>query len=333
MSGSRVQPINPLAVAGTVVGAAVGVAALVDAYRLYSNQGSFVSGLQDPEPIQFPADLLRNGTQVPYMSLQFERYQRRSINEQPFYTEEMRIRLPIPENLLERTSVQYQTEELGSAIGSITEAALGASTIGGSLQDIVTNIGQRVTTAATGIGTSALRTAAGDIFGPNMANQGAAALSALSGISANPFQVVLFKSPQFRTHTFTWVFIPNSNEESDILKRLITTFKYHSLPGISSAGAVFFSYPEILKINFRPSDQYLYKFKPCVVDSVTVNYAPNSPSFVRSSGAPTAIKFTIQLQEIEIMTKADFLRDSAGRFSFTRALNTPTGQIPSNFAE
>jgi hypothetical protein len=84
------------------------------------------------------------------------------------------------------------------------------------------------------------------------------------------------------------------------------------LPGISNAGGVFFSYPEILQVKLFPKDEYLYRFKPCVVESVSVNYAPNGPSFYRQSQAPTAIDFSISLQEIEIWTKADYLRNSVG---------------------
>ena len=80
------------------------------------------------------------------------------------------------------------------------------------------------------------------------------------------------------------------------------------LPGISGpgTGGVFFSYPEILQIKLFPKDDYLYRFKPCVVDNVSVNYAPNNPSFYRETGAPTAVQFSVSLQEIEIWTKNDY---------------------------
>ena len=139
------------------------------------------------------------------------------------------------------------------------------------------------------------------------------AASVLSGITTNPFQVVLFKSPEFRRHTFSWRLVPRNLDESERIKNLVDVFKYHSLPGLSP-GAVFFSYPEVLEIKFRPTDKYLYKFKPCVVRNVSINYAPNSPSFYRSSNAPTAVQITISLQEIEIITKADYLRSDTGRY-------------------
>jgi hypothetical protein len=263
----------------------------------------------------FPSDL--SSRNIPFMSMEFNRYQRRSINDQPFYEGLGKIMLPIPENLLETTSVTYNKEALGSAVGAVTDSFSGALGTFNNPADIAGNLASRVAGAATGLaagGLAALASTAGAGVGlsERSIQQTASALSVLSGITANPFEVMLFKSPDFRKHSFGWNFIPNTLEESELLRQLIETFKYHSLPGISAAGSVFFSYPEIIEINFRPRDEYLYKFKPCVVESVKVNYAPNKPSFVKSSGAPTAIQFQINLQEIEIMTKADFLRGQRG---------------------
>jgi hypothetical protein len=307
----RRNPVAGLSAGAAGLGLLAAAGSVADASILYSNQGEYAAGFQ--EPILFPSDLFRNGdNEIPFISMQFEQYQRRSINEQPFYSEKMKIRLPLPANLTEQTSLDYPTQELGSAAGAVVESLAGSGS--GGIEGLRNSIGQRLGTAVSGIGVSALRTIASEIS-PRGAGLSESALSVLSGISANPFQVILFKSPKFRSHRFSWKFIPNSLAESEELRKLVNTFKYHALPGISQFGSVFFSYPEILKVNFQPSDRYLYKLKPCVVTNVTVNYAPNGPSFVRESKAPTAIDFEIQLQEIEIMTKADFLRDNRGIFT------------------
>jgi hypothetical protein len=308
-------------------------ASIADFGGLIANQSQYANNLQDR--ILYPPDLLRAGEDTPFISMQFDQYERRSINVQPFYREVMKIRLPIPDNLIERTSVTYNKQELGSAVGSVVQSLSGVTTGNlGGVQGVI----NRLVGAGAGIGTEALSAlaagaaaaggealggAAGSRIASTVLKNSLAGLSALTGVSANPFEVFLFKSPNFRKHRFLWKFIPNNLQETEILRTLIETFKYHSLPGISSAGAVFFSFPEILRINFQPSDKYLYKFKPCVVDTVTVNYAPNGPSFVRESKAPTAIQLEIEVQEIEIMTKADFLRDSRGGFSAWSGVPAP----------
>jgi len=314
---SGVFRLGRVAGVGAIAGGVAAGFSAVDIGNLMLNQSAFAGEFQSP--ITLPRDLLRNNEEVPFISMQFERYQRRSINEQPFYSEVMRIRLPIPENLVENTRLNYQNEALGSAFGALTNAGAGATNSSGGINEVLNRIGG----VASGVGVSALASLPAVAAAATGASQQAvgtvqsltqsatSALSVLSGISANPFQVVLFKSPEFRSHRFAWKFVPNDPTETEILNQLINTFKYHALPGISSFGSVFFSYPEILQIKFRPTDQYLYKFKPCVVTGVIVNYAPNGPSFVRGTRAPTAVTLEIQLQEIEIMTKADFLRDAS----------------------
>ena len=299
---------------GLTLGAAFGSMAVNDAVSLYSNQGAMAGRLQND--IMFPGDLNRN-SDTPFMSMQFSEYRRRSIQDQPFFQDLMKIRLPMPKNLVEQTAVQYEKANLGSALGAAVDALSGSSSPSSGLGDTISRLVSGASTIGTGVGVAAGAAAASFIArqlggSGSTVQQFASAASALTGITTNPFQVILFKSPNFRSHTFSWTFLPQSQRETEELKKLIDTFRYHTLPGISNAGGVFFSYPEILKINFKPTDQYLYKFKPCVVDSVTVNYAPNGPSFFKSTNAPTAIQFEIRLQEIEIWTKADDMRNPNG---------------------
>jgi hypothetical protein len=315
---------------------ATGLAAAADAGFLYRNQET-LAGLQQNE-VTFPADLNRN-VNVPYISMRFVRYRRRSIYEQPTFNDVMKISLPIPENLTESTEVGYTNENLGSTFGAVTESLSGATNISGP-----EDIANRIAGAAAGAGVNTIAEIIRGRLGVGTANANPAiaqsiqsattAASVLSGITANPFQVVLFKSPEFRRHSFTWKLVPRDLDESERIKILIDVFKYHSLPGLSP-GAVFFSYPEVLEIKFRPSDNFLYKFKPCVVRNVTVNYAPNSPSFYRSSNAPTAVQFRIDLQEIEIITKADYLRTDTGRYGgiVTEVRNLTSRTATANPAE
>jgi hypothetical protein len=292
--------VNPRAIAFYGIGAAAAAVAFNDAADLYRNRNQSAGLFQDI--LTFPSDLNR-ALNVPYMSMQFSAYTRRSITDQPFYDRQMNISLPIPDGLVEQTSLGYdKSAQLGPVAGSAVES-LSQGPLG-SVGDLVNRIGN----VAAGTGAQAIQTLASRA--PGALN----AVSALSGLTVNPFQTVLFKSPDFRSHTFRWKFAPESVFESETLRNIIDTFKYHSLPGISAAGGVFFSYPEILEINFRPSDTYLYKFKPCVVEGITVNFTPgNGPSFHRSTNAPTAIQLELRVQEIEIWTKADYLRQN-GRF-------------------
>jgi hypothetical protein len=79
-------------------------------------------------------------------------------------------------------------------------------------------------------------------------------------------------------------------------------------PGVSEGVGLFFSFPSMVTVSLFPSSEFLYRFKPCVIDNITVNYSPGStPSFYRGTdAAPTAVTITISLKEIEYFTNKDF---------------------------
>ena len=80
------------------------------------------------------------------------------------------------------------------------------------------------------------------------------------------------------------------------------------LPNYKWGAANVLGYPEMVQITLEPDmKEILYKFKPCMISSVNVNYAPNGiPSFFAGTKYPTAIEFQVSLQELEIFTSQDF---------------------------
>jgi hypothetical protein len=265
------------------------------------------SSIQD---ITFPSDI-----SDAHIRMKFVKYQRRSINQQPFTVPDGGVRLPIPSSLKDNTSVEYSTDSLGPVAGAAVE---GLSRVGE-----ITNLsqfnnigGQIVAAIGQGIVAQGITAAAGQIpgFANVSASQALSGVSALTGVSINPFQTVTFKTPQFKKHAFSWKLVPNNKDESEKIENILRLLKYHTLPSVgpTAVGASFFGYPEMVLIELKPDNRYLYKFKPCVIESVSVNYAPLGPSFYRGSRAPTAVELSVNLQEIEIWTKADYIRDGRG---------------------
>jgi hypothetical protein len=132
---------------------------------------------------------------------------------------------------------------------------------------------------------------------------------------------MLFQSPNFKSHSFTWILAPKNAQESAMINAIILAFKFNMLPGLSGGGTAgtMFSYPNIADIQLYPSNSYLYKFKPCAVKSVTADFAPNGPSFFKDTFAPTHIGLTVEFQEIEMWTK-EALTDSPMNGDFSSAL-------------
>jgi hypothetical protein len=239
------------------------------------------------DQIEFPADL--TSVSRHYISFLFQAYQKRSINNAPFLRSNGTIRLPMPDNLKDDTSVKYDTKSLSPIFGAALDALSQSNPSDMSIRTPATIVGaETLATRNEGII---------DVF------------KAYTGITQNPYQTVLFQNPNFKEHSFTWKLIPSNAAESERIKNIIRTLQFHMLPGVSGAPGLLFSFPSMVTVSLFPSSNYLYRFKPCVIDKVSVDYAPggeSNPSFYRGTNAPTAVSLKISLQEIEYWTNKDY---------------------------
>jgi hypothetical protein len=251
--------------------------------------------------LMFPGDLIdESADRNYYMAIQFVEYQRRSIFNQPFLSAQGGLRLPIPSNLLDVTNLSYTDDKQESAQGAAIEAGLqGRNGIGSS-----GGLGSIAAAAVGAVGGRAVETAA-------KLSNGVTGLSTaqslqLGGLAANPFMSVLFNAPEFKTHTFSWTLAPNNEQESNSVKEIINTFKSNMLPAMSpNAGGTLLTYPNMAVINLYPDEEFLYKFKPCVITSFSANFAKSGPSFFRATNAPTEVEISVSFKEIEYWLKED----------------------------
>jgi hypothetical protein len=260
--------------------------------------------------LMFPNDLIDpSANRNSYMAIQFVEYQRRSIFNQPFLSALGGVRLPVPNQLAETFNVSYDSSaSANSTIGAAIEGGLQGRNGVGSSGNVFGSIASAVTGA---IGGKAVDTAAA--LGTKAGLDVPQALQ-LGGLAQNPFLTVLFKSPNFRKHTFSWKLMPNNEQESNTVREIIQTFRSNMLPALApNAGGTLLTYPNMAIINLYPDETLLYKFKPCVVESLTVNYAAGGqPSFFKGTNAPTHIELSISLLEIEYWLKED-IEDNALR--------------------
>jgi len=302
-AGASAIRANPVGVAGLAAVGVGGTLSLSSARDLYSSRSSMAAQFQQQET--FPSDLIQNeANRNFYMSFKFQAYEKRAINNSPFLRSMGTIRIPIPDNIRDNMSVSYSSTSFagpaGMAVGGALESLVGSRA--GSENSGLTDFTERLTSAA-----SASVTAAATGLVNQLSGQAGQAASAYFGIAVNPYQTVLFEKPEFKTHNFSWKFMPRDAAESGSIRNIIRTFQYHMSPGVSDTIGLFFSYPSMVTISLFPSSEFLYRFKPCVIKSVNVNYAAaGAPSFFKSTQAPTAITMSIELQEIEYWTNNDF---------------------------
>ena len=132
--------------------------------------------------------------------------------------------------------------------------------------------------------------------------------SEMTGAIGNPMMTMLYKAPDLKRHSFTWHVAPRNQTDSNNLRTIINEFQRNMLPTLGTNNTL--GYPNLVQPSFYPN-QYLYTFKPCVVESVEVDYtAGGGPSFLTADGftasGPTIVGFNVNLVELAIWTQSDF---------------------------
>jgi len=259
------------------------------------NPDIVINGSKNPtaSTLRYPTDLGKY-----YITFTFSKYQRPSqFAPLKFLPAGATLALPVPANLVDSYSLTYSTQSSGPTADILTAAGRG-----------VPNQSETSQTSGSTNPVDLATDALGAFAAKALSGIGGQALLQNAGIASNPFLTVLFQQVEFKTHSFKWKFMPETFQESKDLKDIIDQFRKSSLPGFT--GSVF-TVPDIVVPKLYPNEAFLYEFKPCVVKSISFNYAPNTPSFFASSNAPTGIEFSVELQEIEIWTQDNINNNSA----------------------
>jgi len=133
------------------------------------------------------------------------------------------------------------------------------------------------------------------------------ALSAASGMAANPMKEQVFKNVNFRKFTFDYTFSPRTAAESRTVNKIINTFKLHMHPEFKDTSNFVFIYPSEFDITYYSggSENFnLHRHTSCVLESMNVNYTPNGAFNTFEGGMPTQINVTLSFVELAILTKA-----------------------------
>lgn len=135
----------------------------------------------------------------------------------------------------------------------------------------------------------------------------AAALSAGSGLAANPKKEQIFKGVDRRSFTFKYLFSPRNAAESSNVRNIIKAFKYHMHPEYKDANNFMYIYPSEFDITYFQADKEntnLHRHTSCVLTNMTVNYTPGGGTFATfPDGSPTQIEVTLSFTELAVLTK------------------------------
>lgn len=224
------------------------------------------------------------------------------------------IKLPLPTNLVDALSLTYSEVSLGMFGGEVFSSLYRnfsqnqgnyLEAISGTFNDMKGYYND----PTSGFRQALLRKLIGGVIN----EPGTTALNLATGNVPNPHMAVSFQNVNLKRYNFSWRLSPNNIEESKELEDIIINLQAGSLP---KRGPFLLDFPDVIQLDMSPPE--LFYFKPMVIDSVVVNYAPSGvPSFFKNKDGtnkkyPTEINLEISLKELDIHTNDD------QRYSFTR---------------
>ena len=147
-----------------------------------------------------------------------------------------------------------------------------------------------------------------------------AGIIAATQMVQNPMMELLYTSPAFRTFQFDFMFYPRDEQEATEVQKILDKLRFHQAPEIAENTNSFFLVPPSefdikFYYNGKENDN-IPKISTCVLETITVDYAPNGfsayevqnepyPSIGRT-GMPVAIRLSLQFKETEYLTKQHY---------------------------
>ena len=140
----------------------------------------------------------------------------------------------------------------------------------------------------------------------SQSGQAASAVSAATGLAANPRKEQIFKGVEFRTFAFDYQFFPRSSTEAANILNIIREFKYHMHPEFKDNNNFIYIYPSEFDISYYQGGKEnlnLHRHTSCVLTEMNVNYTPNGTFSAFPDGMPTQINVTLNFKELGLLTK------------------------------
>lgn len=223
------------------------------------------------------------------------------------------INLYMPDSLKDNYNPDYGSisirDELGPILGglrSVASIAGNASSSSGTVVDSISN------------DPSAIKYSVDKIVGLLGGGGGIGeALLQTQGYTSNPQLQMIYRGSHFRTFSLEFLFTPVSGVEAETVREIIHLFKFFAAPtvGIGVATvkeAMFLTPPALFQVKFMKNNaenKNLPKYTDCVLDDISVDYAPNGfavhtpDALGQGDGAPIQTHLTLTFQEVEILDR------------------------------
>lgn len=264
----------------------------------------------------FPADL---ETQAQYFCcLSFVEYRRTF--DKAEYTHTGNIFMPLPENIQENHRILFRGGELG-LWGNIKHLVNGeykkiandiASQLESGFNTAKGAAGNFDTKNATAMG-KALAEGIGPVLSVIQGNglisdtTVGSLLNQATGVIKNPHLTMNFEGVDLRPHSFTWTVSPRTMADSQNLENIVNFIRQRAHPDFDPSLRSFaLGWPDEVYVNFIGTD-YIMPVRRSVITNIVVN---KSNAFYEGIGAPVEYRITLDMTEVEILTRGDLSKNN-----------------------
>ena len=209
------------------------------------------------------------------------------------------IALYMPSPLVFNTQHAYEEISLTALAGKVGVAALGATGAAIGAWNSV-----RRATTASGVG---LFSAAGQAIG-----QSVGTIAQLTGNPINPAVEILFATTPVRQFTFEVLMAPRNERESETMKEIITTLRFHSSAELNPVTRGLTWIPpadfDITFFNKGVENFNILRINTCVLERIEVDYSPTGVYSTFRNGHPVAARLSLGFREVEPLHKQRILQ-------------------------
>jgi hypothetical protein len=193
------------------------------------------------------------------------------------------------------------------------ELSVSAEAVNAGIKAFMSGEGGFLERAALGIGTGVGGATSGTLnYIKSKMPAGTAAMAAIqSGSIITPRMELMFEGIQRRNFSFSFIFIPKSEKEAQVVENIVKLFKKHMSSNYGSIGmggvdgVREMEIPDFFNIKYMyqsGANNHLNKIKQCVLTTTAVEYGADRYK-AYEGGRPQTTKLSLTFQEQELITK------------------------------
>jgi hypothetical protein len=219
------------------------------------------------------------------------------------------IGLPIPHSIQFGSHAHYREASSGM-LGTVIHDAANEG-MGQAGKDTIRALTQGAISFGAGAAASASNAFVGDSQGATPEDI-QALVQKMQGIAKNDRKEQVFQGMGEREFTFSWLFVPKSQDESNMIRNIIQWLKYNQYPEVKAGNGLQVILPNEFDLEFRFKAKEITgmpKITTCVLEDVSVNYTPLQ-KFVAFADTdnPVAIQLDLKFKELEPLVRSMVVR-------------------------